>query len=233
MAQTKKPKIFDITRKPKAEPTSRSIIISHNPIMHDPTIVEDQAVKTHDDIDDKLAVKVNRELKLEPPEQSEVKPDDEPTTPVKEQSGAQEESKPEVPKSQTGTSQSETDLTPISRKTDSSESSSITDKADGKQPDQENTSTEEEHSTGEKSKQQQAKDDEAATHVAKIAELVMSKKLFLPINMKEKRRNKKIVALGIIVAILLVIVWFDVALDAGIIHNSLNLPHTHFFTVKS
>lgn len=67
-------------------------------------------------------------------------------------------------------------------------------------------------------------------HEQAINKLVESKQYFLPINSVEKRRSKRFVSLGILLSLLLIIAWADIALDAGIINLSGSIPHTHFFS---
>jgi hypothetical protein len=74
---------------------------------------------------------------------------------------------------------------------------------------------------------------EAAAEAAKDAKLqqvIDSKKYFLPINAIEQRRNARFVALGVILVLLLVVTWVDIALDAGLIHLGGLKALTHFFS---
>jgi len=66
----------------------------------------------------------------------------------------------------------------------------------------------------------------------KIDSLINNKTYFLEIGKISKQRNRLYTWLGLVICIILVIAWLDVALDAGIINNSYHLPHTHFFSVK-
>lgn len=70
----------------------------------------------------------------------------------------------------------------------------------------------------------------AEKHDAAIKKLVDSKQFFLPINAVEKRRSKRVMALGIILSILLVLLWIDIALDASLIEIDGIKPVTHFFS---
>lgn len=65
---------------------------------------------------------------------------------------------------------------------------------------------------------------------AELQELVLNKKYFLPINKTQKRKNKEVVIIGIIISIILIILWIDISLDAGIIHIFGLKPFTHFFS---
>lgn len=74
---------------------------------------------------------------------------------------------------------------------------------------------------------------EAATqteHQAAIAKLSDSKQYYLPINTVEKRRSRRFVAIGIILSLLLIVAWADIALDAGLIHVGGLKALTHFFS---
>ncbi len=65
---------------------------------------------------------------------------------------------------------------------------------------------------------------------AELQDLVDSKKYFLPINTVQKRRTKRFVAIGFGITILLVFIWVDVALDAGLIHVGGLKALTHIFS---
>jgi hypothetical protein len=85
------------------------------------------------------------------------------------------------------------------------------------------------------SKEDNAKHEEAeaakrAEHQAAIDKLAVGKQYYLPINAVEKRRSKRFVAIGIILSLLLILAWADIALDAGLIHLSGIKPLTHFFS---
>lgn len=81
-----------------------------------------------------------------------------------------------------------------------------------------------------KDKQPEAEDDKQAKHQAAIEKLVDSKKYYLPINTIEKRRSKHFAIVGILISLLLIVAWADVALDAGLIHVKGIKPVTHFFS---
>ncbi|MCA9326667.1 hypothetical protein KC976_03645 [Candidatus Saccharibacteria bacterium] len=67
---------------------------------------------------------------------------------------------------------------------------------------------------------------------AKLQALVDSQKYFLPITTAEQRKSRRTVILGSILAVLLLLAWADIAVDAGLINLPVNLPHTNFFSVK-
>ncbi|HET9098244.1 MAG TPA: hypothetical protein VFN51_01355 [Candidatus Saccharimonadales bacterium] len=70
-------------------------------------------------------------------------------------------------------------------------------------------------------------------HDQQIAELTESKEYYLPINTVEKRRSRRFVAVGILISLILVAAWADVALDSGLINVAYSVPHTHFFSSNS
>jgi hypothetical protein len=76
----------------------------------------------------------------------------------------------------------------------------------------------------------QAQAAEQARHDSAVGKLVESKQYYLPINTVEKRRSRRFVALGIILSLLLVVAWADIALDAGLIQLNGVKPLTHFFS---
>lgn len=65
---------------------------------------------------------------------------------------------------------------------------------------------------------------------AELQKLVDSKKYFLPINSREKQRTKRTLALGILLSLILIAAWFNIALDAGLLHIDGLKPLTHFFS---
>jgi hypothetical protein len=71
---------------------------------------------------------------------------------------------------------------------------------------------------------------ELAKHEAATQKLIESEQYFLPINSVEKRKARRFVVLGIVLALLLAIAWADIALDAGLIHIHGVKAFTHFFS---
>lgn len=60
--------------------------------------------------------------------------------------------------------------------------------------------------------------------------LINSKKYLLPINATEQRRTKKFLILGAGLSLLLILIWVDIALDAGLIKLGGAKAITHFFS---
>ncbi len=71
--------------------------------------------------------------------------------------------------------------------------------------------------------------EEAAKHDAAIQALADSKKFYLPVNAVEKRRTKRFVLLGVLLSLLLVVAWVDIAADASLVKLGSKVPHTHLF----
>ncbi|HSX47527.1 MAG TPA: hypothetical protein VLF63_02015 [Patescibacteria group bacterium] len=138
---------------------------------------------------------------------------------------SQEESKAEDSKDETKpeetTEEPKTDSQTETKNSESDESTSENENDEQKQIDKsEKTATEIDEA--EKRKQQETE--------LEVQKLTSSKKYFLPINTLETRRSHRNVALGILLSIILIVAWLDVALDAGIINMSTSLPHTKFFS---
>jgi hypothetical protein len=81
-----------------------------------------------------------------------------------------------------------------------------------------------------KAKQTEAEADQETKRQAAIDKLTDNKKYYLPINAVEKRRSRRFVILGIILSLLLILAWADIALDSGLIHINGIKPLTHFFS---
>lgn len=200
-------KVFDVALPSATQPelTSKSIIVSHGPPMHDPTIVQDSAGQDEQKDTLKTPLTVTRELNIHPlGESGDNKKDTQPATHQPEEKEI-EHPTPPVPSPQADqqSASSEKRQTPPSELTE----------ADQK-------------------KNEEATEEAQANHDAKIAELVQSARYVLPINMVEKRHNQRMVALGFVLCLLLVVAWVDIALDAGLIGNSYHVPHSHFFALK-
>lgn len=78
----------------------------------------------------------------------------------------------------------------------------------------------------------EAEASKQAEHDETIQKLADSKQYYLPINSVEKRRSRRLVILGILLSLVLIIAWADVALDAGLVQLA-GAPHTHLFDRQS
>ncbi len=73
---------------------------------------------------------------------------------------------------------------------------------------------------------------ETLERLDKVVGMVNSKMYFLPINLEQKRRNAKLIIIGFVFILVLIVVWVDFTLDAGLIHTGFHIPHTHFFELN-
>ncbi len=79
-------------------------------------------------------------------------------------------------------------------------------------------------------KQLQADAEAETKRQAQIDQLADSKQYYLPIDTIENKRSRRVVALGILLSLVLIIAWADIALDAGLIQLGNIKPVTHFFS---
>lgn len=68
--------------------------------------------------------------------------------------------------------------------------------------------------------------------VARLQKMIEEEEYFLPIKTVEERRSRKVAIIGISTIIILAAAWYNVALDAGLLPNTYDLPHTSFFSIK-
>lgn len=225
MADDKKPSkktqpIKDVEEpgKSAASPTSKPVLVTNRPIMKDPMVVADQAIDdTEKQPTDKaqtnaspmpkgsMSVKIELlETKTEPNETSAV-PAQSPAEPETDQlSQEQAVQKDEADKSNPSTQSID-------------EAKKNTQKNDKKAP----------ITPGEEADVEASRRAERDANLQKIVD---KKTYFLPINAVEKRKTKRFVALGIVLSLVLVVAWVDVALDAGLIELGGVKPVTHFFS---
>lgn len=220
MAEDKKPikksqPISDVEKpgKTAASPTSKSIIIKTTPLIKDPMVVEETDKKAEDDIS-KNVVKAggSSKIKLQPLTTSDTpETKDEVTTPEKPNL-PDEEPKKDDPKSDEPV---QSDKPAVEDETDS-------DKDQPTESKDKALNTPDEQDAAEASRK--------AEHDANLQKIVDSKTYYLPINAVEKRKTKRFVLLGIALSIFLILVWINVALDAGLIQIDGVSPLTSFFS---
>jgi hypothetical protein len=77
-------------------------------------------------------------------------------------------------------------------------------------------------------------DDQTVTaeRIKRVNDLVTSEQYFLPIETSEHRRSKRTAIIGVCTILLLVAAWYNVSLDAELLPNTYNLPHTSFFSAN-
>jgi hypothetical protein len=236
--KTKKP-IVDIQEPGTSAPaaTSRPVIVTNRPLLQDPMVVEQT-----DDAESKPAEGSPLAV-LDTGQKAEAQPLEK----AAEQS--ESDSFAEVPPADAELAPEETDTQPVSDPPEADSAAAqapepiaaaATAPADlnqADQPDGQPVASPQggEALSGDTPKQVGAKQAEAeaaavAKHDAEVQEMVDSKRYVLPINALEKRKSKRFVLLGIALAGILIIVWLDIALDAGIIKLGGLKPLTHFFS---
>ena len=220
-------KVFDVAKPSTtpAEANSKHIIVNHGPMMHDNTLVGQGNGSDMEEVKDS-----SQESHLPASTHAlEIKPlsnDLDTATPDKDKHGSSSAKTAEQDSAAPATE----DTSPKHQSSDvSAESSPSTQDSQ--------TTTDDDSKSKDKSSNEQAEVEKAAKaeaeRDARISGYVESGQYFLSINKVEERKNRQLVIVGIVVAVLLAVVWLDVALDAGIISNTYHLPHTNFFALKS
>lgn len=191
---TPKKTIIDVAHPGQSAPatTAKPVIVTNRPILKDPMVVS----KPEDDQPAAAAppaAKTSTKPKLQPLTTEE---EQKLTAPAPEaETAAPTETTAEAPASATEEKDKSSEKPAPVTKTELREGDVIKDPA----------------------KDEDAADQAAAEHAAAIQKLVDSKKYFLPINSVEKRRTKRIIILGLLLSVLLLLAWVDIALDAGLI----------------
>ena len=198
-------KVFDVAKPGSSVPPSntKNVIVSNRPVVADSTIAAGDE-DTDKPAEEKVAV-MHHELTIEPLEEDKKEAET-----SQEEKDGNEEKKPE-----------EEAATKEETAADTAETAEA-DKSD----------TAEENEEAKPKPEDKAKAEAEAKHREEVVSLISSQKYFLPINQVEKRKNRRMVILGGLVCVILALAWVDVAIDAGIITNTFNLPHTHFFALK-
>lgn len=105
----------------------------------------------------------------------------------------------------------------------SPEPEEVEDVAPEKKPDETLTQVSESSKSEDKKTKKTVEDSEEAAakrkaeHDANLQKIADAKTYYLPINAVEKRRTKRFVTLGVLLSILLLLVWIDIALDAELV----------------
>lgn len=216
MADTKKSvinnKIADVAQPGESAPSpnSKSVIISHHPVMSDPMVnadVKADASPTPQPAS-RVVIKPLASSELAAPIADVLK--DEPATPSTQAvETAPVPSPAPVPIADIKPKPTASDEVPT-------QTSIGTDATVGTKPLQ----TEAETANAE---------DAEAKRQAELAAMVENKTYYLPIVTTESQRTKQFVIAGIAVSLILAALWIDVALDAGLIHVNGVHSLTHFF----
>lgn len=252
------PKVFDVAKpgRTAASSTSKPVIITNRPVMQDPMVTapkpdeptgapplktagklvikplhDDLAVdkpepaKANESTDTPISIKVD--LQAEPEADTpEETPDDSAVSPSQE-AEATDSKEPETiafSKTTTGTPTKNPEVADNQLKPAKAPVSDVSSPAAVPAVDRTD-------------KQLTPEQSEAALKAARerateLQEIIDKQEYFLPIKTVEQRRSRRFAILGLLLIILLGLAWYDVALDAGLLTNTYNLPHSHLFTVK-
>lgn len=200
-----------------ASPTSKSIIIKNGPIIKDPMVVEESVTEPKAE-SSKNVVKAggSSKIKLQPLPTSDIIPSKEPEATEDVKTSAPDGAKKDEEKS----SETETPEEPAQK----SKSEHKTDADTGKESDTKDKPT------NSPAEQDAAEASRKAEHDTNLQKIVDSKTYYLPIDAVKKRKTKRFVILGITLSIFLILVWINIALDAGLINIDGVSPLTHFFS---
>lgn len=221
--------IADVAKPGKSAPSAsaKPIIVTNRPVLKDPMMV-DETTKTNDSAASAAPL---THLKIGPLSDAEKQvpatapTSDEPAAVTKTNTTSDENPKRELvvdpPHDETVTDTVASELTAEADKSaaepDTAESDlTVSDEAPAK-PDPTDA---------------HAEADQAAADLRtkELADLVESRKFYLPINQVEKRKAKRYVWAGVILIVLLAVAWADVAADAGLISIPGIKAPTHFFS---
>lgn len=225
-----KSKIADVAHPGKTPPSDTSKpIITNRPVLKDPMVVEDDAAA-------KVAVTIDKPHvgRILSPDKPAT--DDKPATIAKAEDSADPEKpeKPVTPKTKTTETppEDEKSIAEAAPETDDEPAPAIDNETDASEEETAETTPDDDTQKTPKtaSADLQAEKTKQAEHDAAIQKLVESKQYYLPINSVEKRRTKRVLLLGVVLSIVLVAAWVDVALDAGLVQIDGLKPVTHFFS---
>lgn len=228
-------RVFDVAKPSTtpASPTSKPLIVAHGPIMHDSTIVENENGEEKTDEQTNIAMTSTHNIKIEPLNDIETDKHEAESVPNGDNIQVSDDKTLDQSKSEDQPLDPKPEQTTEVKQDNEVKSATDESKTEAQTTKSAEDGTSEPTKTVEDPKILEEEQRLLAEKQAKINGLVDSGKYFLPINMVEKRKNQRVVIVGIIICIILAIAWVDVALDAGLISNSLHLPHTHFFALKS
>lgn len=213
-SDTPGPMIFDVAKpgsQTASSATSRPVIVSNRPIMHDPMVTTSSIDIPQEEPASPIATKIvlkplsgsqdslsEKETAMDgiipvpattAPKQDAVLPAEKPASPSSKKS-VDEPAEPE-PDAETGSDVLDMDKTQLQKETAALEAE--------------------------------------AKRKEELDKIVEEKTYFLPINSVEKRRSKQVFAVGVIVSILLGLLWLNLALDSGIITIDGLKPLTDIF----
>jgi hypothetical protein len=256
MAVPKQPensrKIIDVSHPDStaSDTSSKPVLITNRPIMKDPMVVDSSENK---ETDTKVSVKASGEAIIEPitapilplensedqttesrqdPEVKEIPAE----TKVEGLNSNSKSSRDKLGPDETDDAKKDID----EAKTGVENSTDEKVKDDTKKRESKNADMSEEHESNRDTPDEKSAEvidaeetEKQAKHDAEIDKLIESREYYLPINSVEKRRSKRFVLLGVLLSAVLLLAWADIALDAGLVNISSNIPHTHIFSSSS
>lgn len=225
--------MVDVAHPGKSAPSgnSKSVIVSNRPLLKDPMMIEDTPAKDDKPSEEKAAIKTpSQQPVLQPltaPLLESEKPDNEV---VAEKPSLEYAETPLVidktPEPEAETDPQEENPVPVEKPAPPEEPVEKSEPANPETPEGNPAAPKDKNNP----KQSEIESAEHVQHQAEIDKLVDSKKYFLPINAVEKRRSRRFVAAGILLSLLLIAAWVNIALDAGLIEINGIKPLTHFFS---
>lgn len=208
-SKDKKIAIMDVSKpgSTKPSPTSKNIIIKSTPVINDPMVLSDADEDGTEQIKGAppLEKTLRKSLTINPlhpdlkPEEAENKDQEELEEPLEDHTKPLEKV--------------DSDIQPEEENKDQEK-----DQEEQTKPSGDNLISRKQVVDNSSTKQDQLKDDQEEKHDREITELINSKEYFLPINQRIKKHNKIIYLVGLIMVIVLIIIWFVLALRYGLIH---------------
>lgn len=214
MTDSAKPKkIIDVVHPNHSAPsdTSRPVIVNNRPILRDPMMSIELTSDNKPADDSALQNRVSTKINIQPISDDKT---DEIDTRVEDEPVIEKEVEPVLPVKPVVEDTTEP-VPPEIKPVDNSEN-------DIEAVNQLESKTEHDKSVIDAEIQEK--------HEAELDGLVENKDYFLPINTATQKRTKNFVVIGVVVSILLVAVWVDLALDAGLIKIGGFKALTHIFS---
>jgi len=213
--------------------TSKPVIVTNRPLLQDPMVTATAADQPPDEDEAKPAVNQPADTPA-PTHEAVIKPlvnaaaDDDPASTDSNQSDDENKSEQDRPAEDQPDTAASVESAPatetVEEKDDVAAAQVSTDEASEAAPAPDGTPK------PPAAKQAEAEAAAKAKHEAEIQELVDSRRYELPIRATEQQKSKRFVLLGTVLAVVLIIIWLDVALDAGIIKLGGLKSLTHFFS---
>jgi hypothetical protein len=233
MAETSKSRakpISDVAHPGKSAPsdTSKAVIVNNRPILRDPMMAEESApavehTKNIADLAKEALARRQSAPKLAPTSEPETESES-------ESEPAPAKPKPEKPKAELKLEPTPPESEPKEPKKADDKPAKDSEDAQADEAAESETDPETETDSDSKPAPDPEGDAENIKREAALEELVDGKKYFLPINSVERRRSKRIVIGGVLLSLILIVAWVDIALDASLIQLGGLKSVTHFFS---